>query len=122
MGEASSVAIVITDPLPPASAAAAAARVGNQLLPPSPSPSSSSSMSPLTHHVKTLVGPFVSVDLGSGKQEEEETLGNKYLKGVGTQLSQMCRNRHSNSPSEGGVSKARGLLFVFSSEALWVVY
>lgn len=47
---------------------------------------------------------------------------NKYLKGGGTQLSQMCRNRHSIPPSEANVSKARGLLFVFSSEALWVVY
>lgn len=45
-------------------------------------------------------------------------IGNKYLKGGGTQLSQMCRNRHSNPPSEANVSKARGLLFVFSSEAL----
>lgn len=51
------------------------------------------------------------------KALEEET-GNKYLKGGGTQLSQMCRNRHSIPPSEAKVSKARGLLFVFFSEAL----
>lgn len=45
-------------------------------------------------------------------------VGNKYLKGEGTELSQKCRNRHSIPPSEANVSKARGLVFVFSSGAL----
>lgn len=74
------------------------------------------------HYIKTLVGLFVSVWPWQQKALEEEMWGNKYLKGEGTQLSQKCRNRHSIPPSEANVSKARGLVFVFSSGALWVVY
>ncbi|KAK5876897.1 hypothetical protein CesoFtcFv8_026201 [Champsocephalus esox] len=65
------------------------------------------------HHIRTLVGLFVSVDLGSEKALGRSDVGNKHLKGGGTQLSQMWRNRHSISPSEARVPKARGLLFVF---------
>lgn len=64
------------------STAAAFAEVGNQLLPPSPLPTVPTthvylSISPIfslfplslfcCHHIKTLVGLFVSVDLGSRK-------------------------------------------------------
>ena len=50
---------------------------------------------------------------------ERDGGGNKYLKGGGgARLSQMCRAGPSVRPSGASVSKARGLLFVFSSEAL----
>lgn len=105
----------------------------NQLLPPSPLPtvptthvylspppflSSHCSAATTSRRWWAYLSPLTLAAESPGRRDVE----NKYLKGGGTQLSQMCRNRHSIPPSEANVSKARGLLFVFSSEALCVVY